>query len=304
MPLQQIVDAWNLFFHAEVSCATLMIFRIAIGFLLLANVLLLVPLIDDYFSEDGVWPTAAWLRQTRGSRFCLLTMLPPTTNSFRFLLLVHFVASVGFLLGFHFRLCCIVVFLTLVSIHHRNAYILSSGDTLLRLLLFLTCFSDANGGLSVDAWRAGKSLSEFALTDPWPMRLMQIQICIVYQRTVFWKLRGKMWWDGTAAWYPLWIDAYVRFRPPRFFLKPVFIRITTWGTLIEELAMATLIWIRELRYPMLLSGIALHLMLDIIMNLQLFSWIMICSLLLFIFPEDAAWLLTHISGWLRSDVSR
>lgn len=304
MPLQQIVDAWNLFFHAEVSCATLVIFRIAIGFLLLANVLLLVPLIDDYFSEDGVWPTAAWLRQTRGSRFCLLTMLPPTTNSFRFLLLVHFVASVGFLLGFHFRLCCIVVFLTLVSIHHRNAYILSSGDTLLRLLLFLTCFSDANGGLSVDAWRAGKSLSEFALTDPWPMRLMQIQICIVYQRTVFWKLRGKMWWDGTAAWYPLWIDAYVRFRPPLFFLKPAIIRIATWGTLIEELAMATLIWIRELRYPMLLSGIALHLMLDIIMNLQLFSWIMICSLLLFIFPEDAAWLLTHIGGWLRSDISR
>ena len=117
MPLQQIIDAWNYFFHAEVSCATLVIFRIAIGLLLLTNVLLLVPLIDDYFSEDGVWPTAAWLRQNRGSHFCLLAMLPPTTNSFRFLLLVHFVASVGFLVGFHFRLCAVVVFLTLVSIH-------------------------------------------------------------------------------------------------------------------------------------------------------------------------------------------
>lgn len=303
MPLQQVIDAWNLFFHAEVSCATLVIFRIAIGFLLLANGLLLIPLIDDYFSEDGVWPTAAWLRQTGRSRFCVLTMLPPTTSSFRLLLLVHFVASLGFLVGFHFRICAVVVFLTLVSIHHRNAYILSSGDTLLRLLLFLTCFSDANGGLSVDAWCAGKSVKEFASTDPWPMRLMQIQICIVYLRTVFWKLRGRMWWDGTAAWYPLWVDAYVRFRPPRFFLKPTFIRIATWGTLIEELALATLIWIRELRYPMLLSGIALHLMLDIIMNLQLFSWIMICSLLLFIFPDDAAWLLTQAGAWLQGSLS-
>ena len=297
MTLPQLFDAWNTFFHAEVSCATLVIFRIAIGFLLMANVLLLLPLINDYFSADGLWPTAVWMRQTRGSRFCLLSLMPPTTNAFRLLLLVHFVASVGFLAGFQFRLCSVIVFLTLVSIHHRNSYILSSGDTLLRLLIFFTCFSDANGGLSVDAWRAGMSLSEFATTDPWPMRLMQIQISIVYLRTVFWKLRGKMWWDGTAAWYPLWVEAYVRYRPPGWMLKPVLIRIATWGTLVEEIAMGTLIWIREFRYTMLVTGIVFHLMLDLIMNLQFFSWIMICSLLLFVFPEDADRCLVQIGGW-------
>ena len=42
MTLPQLFDAWNTFFHAEVSCATLVIFRIAIGFLLLTNVLLLL----------------------------------------------------------------------------------------------------------------------------------------------------------------------------------------------------------------------------------------------------------------------
>ena len=299
MTLPQLLDAWNTFFHAEVSCATLVIFRIAIGFLLMANVLLLLPLVNDYFSADGLWPTAVWMSQTSGSRFCLLSLMPPTTNAFRLLLLVHFVASVGFLAGFQFRLCSVVVFLTLVSIHHRNAYILSSGDTLLRLLIFFTCFSDANGGLSVDAWRAGKSLTEFATTDPWPMRLMQIQISIVYLRTVFWKLRGKMWWDGTAAWYPLWVEAYVRYRPPGWMLRPAFIRLATWGTLIDELCMATLIWIRELRYPMLVTGIVFHLMLDMIMNLQFFSWIMICSLLLFVFPEDAERCLVLIGGWFR-----
>ena len=167
----------------------------------------------------------------------------------------------------------------------------------LRLLIFFTCFSDANGGLSVDAWRAGKSFTEFATTDPWPMRLMQIQISIVYLRTVFWKLRGKMWWDGTAAWYPLWVEAYVRYRPPGWMLKPVLIRIATWGTLVEEIAMGTLIWIREFRYPMLVTGIVFHLMLDMIMNLQFFSWIMICSLLLFVFPEDAERCLVYFGGW-------
>ena len=105
MTLQQLLGAWNLFFHAEVSCATLVLFRIATGILLITNVLLLIPLINDYFSSDGLWPTAAWLKLTRRSRFCVLSVMPPTTNAFRLLLFVHFLASVGFLLGFQFRVC-------------------------------------------------------------------------------------------------------------------------------------------------------------------------------------------------------
>ena len=77
MTLPQLFDAWNTFFHAEVSCATLVLFRIAIGFLLITNVLLLLPLINDYFSADGLWPTAVWMRQSRGSRFWIRELRYP-----------------------------------------------------------------------------------------------------------------------------------------------------------------------------------------------------------------------------------
>jgi len=120
---------------------------------------------------------------------------------------------------------------------------------------------------------------------------MQIQVSIVYLRTVYWKLRGTLWRNGTAAWYPLWVDAYVRIRPPRWMLKPTMIRIATWGTLVEELALGTGLWIREWRYPMLITGVLLHLMFDIVLNLQLFSWIMVCSLMLFVWPQDSEWML-------------
>jgi hypothetical protein len=169
---------------------------------------------------------------------------------------------------------------------------LSSGDTLLRLLIFYSCFSKAGGGLSVDHYLAGFPFSKFQEMNVWPMRLMQLQISVVYLRTVYWKLRGRMWWDGTAAWYPLWVDAYVRFRPPEYLLRPFWIRLATWGTLLGELALGSLIWIREYRYPMIVAGIILHVLLEIILNLQLFSWIMIVSLLLFCFPCD-------IEHWLQ-----
>lgn len=292
MPLQQLIDLWNQFFHSDVSCATLVVWRILVGCLLLLNAFFLLPLIPDYFSEDGIWPTSAWLRHQKSRRLCLLALMPPTTRSFRLLLLVHAMAVFGFLIGFYFRICAVTVFLTLVSIHHRNAYILSSGDTLLRLLIFFSCFSNAGGGLSVDRWMDGHDPADFDTMEVWPQRLMQLQISVVYLRTVYWKLRGRMWWNGTAAWYPLWVDAYVRFRPPVWMLRRVFIRIATWGTLVGEMSLGSLIWIREFRYPIIVSGIVFHLILDLIMNLQFFSWIMMISLLLFCFPED-------VDFWLR-----
>lgn len=294
--LEQLNLVWNTFFFTEISCSALVIFRIATGCLLLVNLLLLLPLTDEYFSSDGLWPTEDWQKAMQGKRFSFLNMLPPTTRSFRLLLLVHFLATLGFLTGFQFRLSCIATFLTLVSIHHRNVYILSSGDSLVRMMLFFACFSHAGDGLSIDRWLTGRDALEFGQSAAWPLRLMQIQICVVYLRTVYWKLKGKSWWNGTAAWYPLWAEVYVRFRPPMWMLNRTTIAVATWGTLVVEVAFGTLVWIEEFRYPMIILGILFHLKLDLIMNLQLFSWVMICSWLVFIPPNDldvfVTWVLT------------
>ncbi len=298
MELHQIADLWNQFFHAQITCAPLVLFRLLLGVILVGNAFLLLPLITEFYGVHGVWSFAAWQAQQKRSRLCLLHLLPATDNSVRVLWFLHFASCIGFLVGFQFRVCCVVCFLTLVSLHHRNSFILSSGDTLLRLFLFLFIFSEAHAGISVDAWRSGRNTIRFPTMDPWPMRLMQVQVCIVYVRSVFWKLRGKTWWNGTAAWFPLWVDAFMRTRPPRWLLHPRLVRIATWGTLLEEALLGSLIWVKEFRYPLLLSGIVMHLMLEAIMNLQFFGWIMIAALLLFLWPEDAEWMLTQLVVWL------
>jgi hypothetical protein len=58
LSLQQLTDLWNSFFHTEISAAPLVLFRVLISGLLLVNGLLLVPLTDDYFSADGLWPSS------------------------------------------------------------------------------------------------------------------------------------------------------------------------------------------------------------------------------------------------------
>lgn len=286
MPISDMTDLWNQFFHTPISSATVAVFRILIGTILVLNAILLVPLINDYFSDSGVWPTGDWAKGHQRFRFSVLGFLPESTSSFRLVLGIHLLASILFLIGYQFRLSAVVVFLTLVSIHHRNIFILSSGDTLLRIFTFLCIFCDGSAAISVDALLRGQRLMEFPEIAAWPIRLLQLQICTVYLRTVYWKLKGRSWRNGTAAWYPLWVEAYVRFRPPGWMLTPASIRLATWGTLAVELCLAVLIWFEEFRYPVLATGIAMHAIFDLILNLQFFSWIMISGLILFVSPDD------------------
>ncbi len=138
------------------------------------------------------------------------------------------------------------------------------------MMSFFAMFSSAGNAFSVDAWLKGTS--DFPTVDPWPLRLMQLQISIVYLRTVYWKLRGATWWNGTAVWYPIWVDTYLRYRPPRWMLSLPMIRLATWGTLIEELALGALIWVHEFHPYVMLSGIALHLVFECILNLRFFVY--------------------------------
>jgi hypothetical protein len=170
----------------------------------------------------------------------------------------------------------------------------------LRLMSFLGMFAPAAEALSVDAWMTAGPPTVAASqlwpkTDPAVLRLMQLLVSIVYVRTVFWKLRGKMWWNGTAVWYPLWVDTYLRNRPPRWLLSPFCIRIATWGTLVAELSLGLLIWIDELRIPVLCAGIAMHLLFEAVLNLQLFGWTMMAGLLLFMPPETVETVLAQVA---------
>ena len=152
----QITDAWNGFFHAQESCAPLVLFRLLFGSLLIVNALLLFPLVEDCFGTNAIWNVAASQKHQGRSRMCLLHLLPATTSGFRILLIGHLVASVGFLIGWQFQACAIAVLVTMVSIHHRNTFILSGGDTVLRLLSFLAIFAPASLAWSVDAMSSGR----------------------------------------------------------------------------------------------------------------------------------------------------
>jgi hypothetical protein len=77
------------------------------------------------------------------------------------------------------------------------------------------------------------------------------------------------------------------------------IKLWSWFTLVVELALGTLVWIKELRYPVLLAGILLHLGIDYSMNIPLFALVMISAYVTFVDPSDLERWLAHLTRFRR-----
>jgi len=63
-------------------------------------------------------------------------------------------------------------------------------------------------------------------------------------------------------------------------------RAATWGTLTLEFALGPLVWLREFLYPVVATAAVFHLVLEVLMNVQLFGAIMLTGLVTFVSPYD------------------
>jgi predicted DCC family thiol-disulfide oxidoreductase YuxK len=193
------------------------------------------------------------------------------------------------MLGLFTRISGVLLFVLLITIHHRNPVILNSGDTLLRLATFYLIFTRAGDAFSLDrliALARGRVSGPPRPRAPWAMRLIQIQLSFVYLYAFIWKAMGPMWLHGTAVYYTARLAEFWRFPVPYIFEHMWTIKLWTWSTLVIEFSLATLIWVKELRYWVLLAGLLLHAGIDYSMNIPLFGFIMISMYLTFIEPED------------------
>ena len=283
--LRDITDGWNAFFFAREPASTIALFRLLFGGLLLTNALLFARDARLWVGPRGVLSHEQYCTLYGHSRFTLLRYLPATDASATAVLGVHLIAAVCLTIGFMTRPSAAVAFLTLISLQHRNPFVCYGADDVMRVLCFLLIFSRAGEAFSVDQWRAARSGQVLPEGTAWCTRLMQLQVSTIYLQAFLSKFSGTSWLAGTAVYYAVEAPRYRRYRLPRFARNLFWSRIATWGTIAVEFALGPLIWIRELRLPVLVAGIALHLGMEVFMNLHLFSTTMIVSLMLFLDPH-------------------
>jgi hypothetical protein len=294
MSFDALARRWNTFFFAPQSPTPIALFRVLYGVLNIANIALMRRDWLTWFGPHGA-VTAATVPAAMTPIIVrvnpvldLLALLPQTNAAAMAFFWVFLIAALFVTLGFRTRLSSIVVYLCLMSIQARNPYITNGGDLLLRVTGFFLIFAPAGAALSVDRLiriRTGHEGTAIAPRAPWAQRMIQIQVSIMYITTVWWKLLGTTWVNGTAVYYALGRPEVSRFPVPPLH-NPLLVQLATWSALLIEASSGTLIWFRRLRYPVIVAALLLHIGIEYAINIPLFEWIVMATLVTFIEPDD------------------
>jgi hypothetical protein len=281
-------ETWQRFWFRDVETSTLAILRISFAIIVVAWTISLAPALYSFFGEDGILPaypdggTGAWGLLQLSSSPAAITVL------YLFLLL----GALCLLFGFKTRVAAVVVFVCLVSFARRDPWVLNSGDLLIFVLAFYLMLAPSGGALSVDRWLRSRShFWEFPRRSLWPLRLIQVQVSLLYFFAVWAKLRGETWNDGTAVSYAFRIEDLERFPVPGFVIDSLLmVNLLTYGTLAVELGLAILVWNGKLRPWVLLLGVMLHLGIDYAVRVGFFSYAALVAYIAFLPPETvSAW---------------
>jgi uncharacterized membrane protein YphA (DoxX/SURF4 family) len=287
--MTRAVAAWERFWFRDVETSTLALFRIAFGVVVVAWTISLAPALYSFFGPAGILPG----HPDNGPGSWGLLELDSSGTAVTLLYLLLLVGSLALLVGFRTRLAAVVVFVCLVSFGRRNPWVLNSGDLLVFVLAFYLMLAPSGAALSVDRWLgARRRFWEFPRRSIWPLRLIQVQVSILYLFAVWEKVRGTTWNDGTAVSYAFRIEDLERFPVPGFLTDAVvLVNLLTYGTLAVELALAILVWNGKLRPWVLLLGVSLHLGIDYAVRVGFFSFAALVAYVAFLPPET-------VSSWV------
>lgn len=287
--MKRLLATWDDFWLVPEPTSTLAVVRMAYGALLLAWAAMLGPDLSPFFSTSGILPEGydtpwAW-------------SLLDVVGSDTFTAVVYWLllaSAVGLVLGYRTRLAAVVAFVAVVSLYRRNPSVFQGGDHALRVFSFYFMFTPAGTALSLDRWRRARdNFWEFPKRAAWALRLIQVQLSLIYLFTVWIKVRGTTWNDGTAFSYSVRVGELVRLELPTWMTTSVAVsNVATYSALATEFAMAVLVWNRRARPWVLAAGVLLHLIIEITLRVGFFSFAMFLYYLAWLDPEKVrSWLL-------------
>jgi hypothetical protein len=282
-----VLRAWDDFFFKPQPTEGIALFRIIwvmlIGFYFLID----LPNHDIFYGHQAVLSLKTVASQFNYPNLNVFLWMGDSAGFLQTVTWVYALALLFALVGFYTRTSLLVVLICLCSFHQRNIWLLSSSELLIRATTILLLCSPCGHSLSLDSYFARKEGRQLRREwAPWAVRVLQIQLSVVYLWTVWHKLKGDTWFDGTALYYATRNESMANFPVPILFDSIPFLRLATWGTLILEISLGTLIWIKELRKPLIITGIIFHLGIEYTMSIPFFELVMICILINFYTPLE------------------
>ena len=305
---QSLGRGWHAFFHEPQDTRVCAMVRIAYASLVLVHWAVLFPDLDLWFGESGVLPGTISREVAQPYRWSLLWHVPATSAAVHACFWIAVTHTVLLLVGLWPRLNAACLLAWLISFQSRNGFILDGEDTVMRLLAFYLVLMPCGASWSVNAWmarwwhmyRRTEQCSALHRAPAWGLRLLQIQMAVIFFTAGLEKAGSEAWLNGTAMYYVARLDDYFgRFPTPAWlFDQPWSVALLTWLVVLGELLVPVFIWFRQTRRWALAAAVLFHLGNEWTMHLFLFHWLMLAGWLSFLVPSDWEWL----AGGKRSEI--
>lgn len=296
--IRRIALSLDRFFFGFSAPLAVGIFRAMFSSVLLLNILLRIPYSEFYFTDAGFVP-ADHAVEIRPEFFQPLWCWFPT--SFNAAIAVQVALCIGLLLlacgvfgKIGTRLLGIAILIGHLSLLQRNYSVMYGADFISTFWIFGLCFMNSTKRFSLARVKNETEAEWSRVLTSVGIRLVQIQLCLIYLYTGFEKLRGNDWWDQTAVWRVLGNEQLMTIDLSFLRNVPLVVGILTWGTVLFEVYAPVLLWVRSTKKGMILFGWGLHVGIAATMGLYVFSLTMMAAYLLFC--EDS-WLSNIFSNW-------
>jgi hypothetical protein len=309
---QRYVAFWN----EREAPEALALVRVTFGLALMANLAeqLLAGDILEYYAlpqDGGIFPFDG-----PGAPLSLFHWLTPTATVVRALVYGQLAAALFLTVGLGTRLAALACLVLQITLYDRMPQFYFGGDRVFCVFSYLMLLAPLGAAWSLDArW--------FGLGRPdvprWPRRLMMAQLAVIYVTTGLVKI-GSTWsvfdgwsalyyavnlpgiarWPGDwAAWvYPLtqvgtlvskWFEI-------TFFLVPLNLYLRRHPGRGGRLRRLLARW--DLRIPYLAVGVGMHVSLTVLMDLGVFSIVMLSLYPCYLHPHEARAILRKVAALL------
>ncbi|AGB25470.1 Vitamin K-dependent gamma-carboxylase [Mycobacterium sp. JS623] len=273
--LDVVRNWWASFWFSPEPAYALGLVRMAFGALMVYVTLDLRPVLTVLFSKDGpvpAQPTARDFHWINAYQLGLFQIWDGNTA-----LLIGWIAlllsAISLTVGWHSRFAALAVWILFLSFIRRNPGIFNAGDHVMANTALILTISACGAALSLDQRRRTGRFWSAQERLHWPIRLIQVQLALIYFFTAQTKLIGPAWNDGTAVSFPWRIYQEWAILPAPLWVaeQPFLVNVATWSTIAIELSLAILVWNKRLRYPVLVAGVVLHIAIWLTLNIAFFS---------------------------------
>jgi hypothetical protein len=212
------------------------------------------------------------------------------------------IAMACFTIGFCTRITAVLTWLGVLSYINRAQTTVFGVDTMQNLVVLYLMIGPSGAALSVDrlikhywatrrARRLHLPLPEWSRPAPsvsanFAIRLLQINICLIYLVSGLSKLQGNYWWAGNAIWLTMadwefspmqykYYRAILAFLGGHRWLFESVVTPLTIGSVVFEISFIFLVWQRRWRWFMVMLAAIFHLGIAFLMGLVPFSTMML-----------------------------